>query len=69
MTIYERASSPTLTSMQLSSRMRNYGPFAATQIRIFAVLEIFPVMFAALRWWSKFRAPPDTQAAICLSGV
>ncbi len=44
--------------------MRDYDPFAATQIRIFAALGIFLVMFSALKWWPRVRAALNQRVAL-----
>ncbi len=44
--------------------MRDYDPFAATQIRIFAALGLFLLMFSALRWWPRVRAALNQRAAL-----
>jgi len=44
--------------------MRDYDPFAATQIRIIAALGIFLALFAVFRWWPKVKTILNQRAAL-----
>ena len=49
--------------------MRDYDPFAATQIRVLAGIAGFAVLFSLIGWWGKTAAALSDRGAMVRTGV